>query len=288
MGLLICLAGLQVMVASSKAAMHASSQDCKPNFAWKDYNRFSTNQCLSFGVRSPGDIDIAVAEMPTRPEGALILHIGVEETMLQTWDKVGKTWAKIWSTKSNLALATGSHALMSKFWLCVTHNITSGQSASLTFGVRDIQIVELQVDAFEPRYFALKCSGFDGSFTSIDVHPYDVYMGFISGKKSVVTEAVCSISHCGTLTRGGSTPGTCRCTACQAGKAVDTVYRLLLCVQYLIDIARGMAIWRLRQVTSSSRVMGHPRMIPVPSKRGRSSTRALVSQIASMRLIFRR
>lgn len=213
------------MVASSKAAMHASSQDCRPNFAWKDYNRFSNNQCLSFGVRSPGDIDIAITELPTRPQGALILHIGVEETMLQTWDQAGKTWAKIWSTKANLALATGSAALMSKFWLCVTQNVTSGKSASVTFGVRDTQIVELQVDAFEPRYYGLKCSSFDGSFTSIDVKPYDVWMSFISGKQDVVAEAVCSIRNCGTLVKGvgGNTPGTCRCGACNAGKVADTL-----------------------------------------------------------------
>jgi len=83
------------MVVSSKDAMHSTSQDCGANFRWRDYNRFSQNECLSFLVRTPGAIDVAFAEMPTRPQGAVIMHIGVDESIMQTWDQTRKTWVRV-------------------------------------------------------------------------------------------------------------------------------------------------------------------------------------------------
>jgi len=53
------------------------------------------NDCLSFLVRTPGAIDVAISEMPTRPQGAVIMHIGVDESVLQTWDESRQGWVRV-------------------------------------------------------------------------------------------------------------------------------------------------------------------------------------------------
>jgi hypothetical protein len=53
------------METSSDEALHADTQDCKSRFDWQDFNRFSTGECLSFGIRTPADIDIAIAVSPS-------------------------------------------------------------------------------------------------------------------------------------------------------------------------------------------------------------------------------
>jgi len=57
-----------------------------------NYIRFSQNECLSFLVCTPGAIDVALAERPTCPMGAVIMHIGIETSTMQTWDQTKKSW----------------------------------------------------------------------------------------------------------------------------------------------------------------------------------------------------
>ena len=69
-----------------------------------DYNRFINDQCLSFASRSDGGISVSLAEMPTRPEGKVVMDIGVDETKLVTFDKDKKEWVTRWKSTDNLAL----------------------------------------------------------------------------------------------------------------------------------------------------------------------------------------
>jgi len=92
------------MVASSKDAMQATSQTCSDHFHWRDYQRFNNNQCLSFGSRTNGGIAVSLAEMPSRPEGKVVMDIGVAETKLMTFDKASKEWKSQWKSTDNLAL----------------------------------------------------------------------------------------------------------------------------------------------------------------------------------------
>ena len=96
------------MVASSKDAMQATSQTCSDHFLWRDYQRFSNNQCLTFGSRTNGGIAVSLAEMPTRPEGKVVMDIGVDETQLVTFDKDKKEWVTRWKSTDNLALVIAS------------------------------------------------------------------------------------------------------------------------------------------------------------------------------------
>jgi len=70
---------IQVMSTGAQAAIHNTDQECRPEFKWQDFNRFFNGDCVSFGIRTAGDIDIALATLPTRPEGALLMHIGTKD-----------------------------------------------------------------------------------------------------------------------------------------------------------------------------------------------------------------
>lgn len=48
------------METSVDEALHSDTQMCKTEFDWLDFNRFTNNECISFGVKSAGDIDIAI------------------------------------------------------------------------------------------------------------------------------------------------------------------------------------------------------------------------------------
>ena len=61
------------MSTGAQAAIHNTDQECRPEFKWQDFNRFFNGDCVSFGIRTAGDIDIALATLPTRPEGALLM-----------------------------------------------------------------------------------------------------------------------------------------------------------------------------------------------------------------------
>ena len=49
------------METSADEALHSDTQLCKTKFDWLDFNRFTNNECISFGVKSAGDIDIAIS-----------------------------------------------------------------------------------------------------------------------------------------------------------------------------------------------------------------------------------
>ena len=272
--------GVQVMVASSGGssaqAMHATSQQCDTNFHWRDYNRFSASQCLSFGIRSPGDIDIALAEMPTRASGSLLLHIGVDTTMIQTYDLEDKEWATVWSSDENLALQTGSAALMSKFWVCLTPSTKDASQSTVTFGVRHIQIVEVDVPAFSPRYFSMKCTSHEGSFVSIEVTPSEVFQKYLTFKNESrwqqhVENKKCIIPNC------KSDPSDdCTCAECMEGemKHCNTVTMGLNGMPSSIQLLLRKRVDLIVQVTLRSRAH-KDRPTPASKASGKSSTRVL-------------
>jgi hypothetical protein len=216
---------IEVMETSSTDALHSSTQTCKTNFDWLDFNRFNNNECLSFGVKTDGSIDIALAEVPTKPSGAIILHIGDSSSKLQIFDQKTKIWSTIWASTDNLALTLGSYKLMSKFWLCLHRGKDEEQGTSIvSFGVRDVQLFEIPLHnlerAFEPRYFALKCSSTRGLFSSVQVDSYKHFQYFVSEKNSVETQSVCSIGHCKNLNiiGAGGNSNSCKCVECEYGK----------------------------------------------------------------------
>ena len=97
----------QVTVASAKAGgrtLQATAQTYSTEDQWLDYNRFTNNQCLSFSSRTDGGVSVSLAEMPTRPEGKVVMKIGVDETKLVTFDKDKKEWVTRWKSTDNLAL----------------------------------------------------------------------------------------------------------------------------------------------------------------------------------------
>ena len=63
----------QVMSTDAQGSIHSSTQQCKPEFVWQDFNRFFNGDCVSFGVRTAGDIDVALATLPKRAQGSLLM-----------------------------------------------------------------------------------------------------------------------------------------------------------------------------------------------------------------------
>ena len=106
-------------MSSSEAALHADTQGCSTSFEWRDFNRFSDNECLSFNTQTDGNVNLAISEMPTRPSGTIMLDLGTEESELQAYDIKESAWVSLWKSNDNLALTTGSDRLMSQFWLCL-------------------------------------------------------------------------------------------------------------------------------------------------------------------------
>ena len=271
-----------------------------------DYNRLINDQCLSFASRSDGGISVSLAEMPTRPEGKVVMDIGVDETKLVTFDKDKKEWVTRWKSTDNLALVwaslrslarlvckrcqklhafnpmsymfffvrtscvhkidclvfelsvcvsiclcvgpsdlsdtrthtlmpfdklrmqgTGRSALMSRFWVCLKHGEGDGDASTVSFGVRDIELMNVKVTVsegriFQPRYFALKCDTTDGNFNSIHVYPFDTFQKFLHDGPSggsLTSEEVCVIKGCKEVKKEGqgNTPATCQCDKCEDG-----------------------------------------------------------------------
>ena len=76
------------MEADPLASLHSDTQTCKTErFEWLDFNRFSTNECLSFGVKTDGDVDVAIVEVPdvpgvARPESGQVTMIRMKSLMV--------------------------------------------------------------------------------------------------------------------------------------------------------------------------------------------------------------
>ena len=143
-------------MASAKAGgstLHAASQTCATEDEWMDYNRFINDQCLSFASRSDGGISVSLAEMPTRPEGKVVMDIGVDETKLVTFDKDKKEWVTRWKSTDNLALVWASLRSLARLVCKRCQELHAFNPMSyMFFFVRTSCVHKIDCLVFEPEF----------------------------------------------------------------------------------------------------------------------------------------